>query len=1009
MQKHTPMTIKRLQTYQIEIKNRIYQKFQPLQLKHFAATGRIPYQEASQGRYEAIEVGTHLVPLWSTHWFKVEGQIPEAWEGLEVHLLWDSSSEATIWQEGQPVQGLTGSSNGWSENAIRSAFCITRQADAHQPVNFMIEAALNGLFGISRTEPRKNEGIGVLRQAELAVFDRELWNLYWDYVIIADMARYLPADSPRAGQALAAANAMINTILWDQPVSYALAREIAASFLAKINGEGQHQLSVIGHAHIDTAWLWPMAETKRKCIRTYSSTLRLMEDYPDYKFACSQAQQLMWIKTEQPGLYASIQKKVAEGQFIPVGATWVEPDTNIPNGESLVRQFLYGQQFFQQEFGKISTVFWEPDVFGYSAALPQIMKLSGVNFFLTQKLSWNEFNKHDRHSFIWEGLDGSAVLAHFPPVDTYNSLADVKDILVNVHNFKDHERANESYLLYGYGDGGGGPTSEMLEQLVRMKNVDGLPIVTQRSPEDFFERCDEDLKDPTTWVGELYFENHRGTFTTQAALKQGNRRCEEMLHDLEFLASLAHMLRGVEYPAQTLKTLWQALLTNQFHDILPGSSIRIVNQEARTSFENIASQAEVLRNQAIHSLLSQADDFSLINTLGCRRLEVVMNPQNESLEGQLVVVDMPAFAVRQLKDAIIDEFRSVSVVQSSSSVVLENEFIRVKINPEGQLVSLLEKASGRECMDKNMTANQFILYEDIPAEYDAWNVDVYYDEKVLQYPIASTVKLIENNPLRVKVEFEMPVGKKSHLWQIVSLTAISAQVEFETRVDWQEEHAFLRVNFPLNLRANFATYETQFGLLQRSTRRNTSFELAQFEVPAQRWADLSEPDFGVALLNNGKYGYACQGSVLSLSLLRAPKEPDPEADMGEHQFKYALLPHALSPQLSAVWWHAACFNQPLIITQGNTMKTDLYLASVDAPNIILDTFKLAEDGDGFICRLYETAGSHTHATLNLKQDFASAEICDLLERSLGIVAMNNSRIPFDFQPFQIISLRLRVA
>ena len=632
----------------------------------------------------------------------------------------------------------------------------------------MVEAAMNGLFGVSTGDPRRDEGIGWLRQAELAVFNRDLWDLYWDFVIIADLARYLPQDAqaPRAGQALACANEMVNTILLDDCTSWAEARQIAGQFLSQKNGDGQHQLSVIGHAHIDTAWLWPLAESKRKCVRTFSSALQLMEDYPEFRFVCSQAQQLDWMRTDFPALYERILVRVKSGQFIPAGATWVEPDTNIPSGESLVRQFLYGQRFFKEQFGRYSSVFWEPDVFGYAAALPQIMRLSGVDYFLTQKLSWNEFNLPDRNSFLWEGLDGSRVLAHFPPVDTYNSLATVKEVLFNVANFRDHERANESYLLYGYGDGGGGPSAEMLEQLKRMENTAGLPLVQQRSPEEFFRRCETDLKDPTVWVGELYFENHRGTYTTQAAVKRDNRRSEELLHDLEFLGSLAFLQTGQTYPRETLTALWKQVLTNQFHDILPGSSIHEVYQDTTKVYKQVFESGKALKSAFYSRLVSASEGYSLVNTLGCRRMEVVelpadKNGREEAPSPSLAVVDVPPYSITALEQARRSEDRRVTIVRNAAGFQLENEFISVQLTAQGQVISLIERASDRQCVLPGETANQLVLYEDLPYNFDAWNVDVYYHEKVLERPQAFSARIVEEHPLRCAVQFEYKIGAGS--------------------------------------------------------------------------------------------------------------------------------------------------------------------------------------------------------------------------------------------------------
>ncbi len=1013
MQKHHELTLKRLQTFRKALESRLYKHKHAVDLFHYAAPGRISVQDATQADYQPINTGVRLQPFWSTHWFKAKSIIPSDWSGQEVHFLWDSSSEACIWVDGQAQQGLTGSNNGYSDLPVRAAFPVKKQANGGEVVEIMIEAAINNLFGLATSDPRKNEGIGLLRQAELAVFDRPLWNLYWDFVIVSDMATYLPQNTPRAGQAVFAANRMVNTIRWEDLTSYAFAQEIAAEFLAQANGESQHQLSVLGHAHIDTAWLWPIAETKRKCVRTFSSAIRLMDSFPEFRFVCSQAQQLAWMKLEYPDLFQRIKEKVDGGQFIPAGGTWVEPDTNVPNGESLVRQFLYGQKFFEQEFGEISEIFWEPDVFGYSAALPQIMRLAGVKYFLTQKLSWNEFNKPVRHSFLWEGLDGSRVLAHFPPVDTYNSMANVKEVLFHSENYKDHERSNESLLLYGYGDGGGGPSEEMLEQLSRIGNVDGLPVITHRSPQEFFERLVADLKDPTVWVGELYFENHRGTYTSQAAVKLGNRRCEEKLHDLEFLTSLANLIKGQSYPAETIQNLWQLLLTNQFHDILPGSSIAEVYRDAQTVYSQVLKECAHLRQAALSTLLQDSKGYSLINTIGCRRIEVIALPSG--INGQQVVeqgetlgvVDIESYQIKNVSECVREESRSVRVIEHCGGVTLENDFVQVMINLEGQVTSLLEKTNGRQCILPDEKANQLVVYEDLPYDYDAWNVDVYYAEKILHLPIANKMKVVESGPLRVKVAFEVPIGKSSLLKQNITLTAISSQIEFETWVDWRESHAFLRVLFPLNLRSNYATFETQFGCVQRPTHFNTSYDLAQFEVPVQRWADLSEPDFGVSLLNNCKYGSACHGSVLSLSLLRSPKDPDPDADMGTHYFSYALVPHALSPQLSAIWWQAARFNQSLQLESGLPNLADLKTFWVDAPNIVLDTIKVAEDGDGLVIRMYEASGSHTNAVLRWKFEFSTVERCDLLERKLEFCLFTEQKMPVVLKPFELVSFHFR--
>lgn len=1012
MQKHREITLQRLTAFRLEILNHLYPLRLPINLFHYPAPGRISYHEAMKGHFDPIQLGVKLEPLWSTHWFRLSFSLPSSWQGQEVHLLWNSSSEATVWVEGQPQQGLTGSDNGWQEAPIRTAFPLGKAFFQKDPPPLYIEAAINGLFGAPWDNPKQTERYGWLRQAELAVFDRTVWDLLWDFTVIADLAKELPADSPRAGQALYTANAMVNAVRWNERESLTSARDLAAAFLAQENGQAQHQLAVIGHAHIDTAWLWPMAETKRKCVRSFSSAVALMDRYPNYKFVCSQAQQLAWIKAEYPGLYARIQEKVKAGQFIPAGATWVEPDTNIPSGESLVRQFLYGQRFFKQEFGEISNVFWEPDVFGYAAALPQLMRGVGVDYFLTQKLSWNEFNKPHQHSFYWEGLDGSRVLAHFPPVDTYNSLANVHDVLLNVANYKDHDRSNHSYLLFGFGDGGGGPTDAMLEQLTRMENVDGLPQVTMRAPEDFFERLQDELKAETVWRGELYFENHRGTYTSQSRAKQLNRRCEHKLHNAEFLSVVNWLVNQEAYPHQRFREWWQLVLTNQFHDILPGSSIHDVYVEANQIYAQVVEALNAHIDEQMRLLLDGKEGYTLVNTLGFPRREVVVLPEEGSSlqknrDGRAMgVVQMPAYGFLPMERATTAEPRQVSIQHTEDEYVLENELVQVRLNAKGQITRFYEKAHQREIIPADAVGNQLVLYEDKPFAYEAWNVDIYYLEKQPSVGSDFTCQIQESGPLRVVLRVEQKMGERSRIVQDISLTAISPRLDFNTQVDWQEDQQFLRVLFPFNLRSDAATYEVQYGNVSRPTHFNTPYDLARFEVPAQRWADLSEPDFGVALLNDGKYGYACHGNVLSLSLLRAPNNPDPQADRGFHSFKYALYPHALTPQLSAVWAEAAAFNQQIECYAGQSERFSGSFFQVDAPNIVLDTVKMAEDGKGIILRLFETSGCHTRAMVKTGFLFEAVFQCDLLERKIEDMEKSGQGFSYHFSPFEILNVQI---
>jgi len=1013
MQKHIDLTRQRAQNFATQLSGLFYPQTAPVRLAAYAAPGRIPYTEALRGKYQIISVGEKFGPLWSTHWVKVQAQIPDEWHGQEIHLLWDSASEACIWQNGISLQGLTGSFNGWQVEAIRREFQICKNAQGRESLEYFIEVACNGLLGLDNKA--HNPRIGELSQAEIAVFDREAWDLYWDFKIIADMALHLPANTPRGGQALYTVNEMVNTILLDNKSTWIAARKIAAHFLSAHNGDGQHNLSAIGHAHIDTAWLWPMAETKRKSARSFATATRMMDEYPEYKFACSQAQQFDWMKENYPALYTRICEKVSAGQFVPVGGTWVEPDCNIPSGESLVRQFLYGQRFFESEFGARCTEFWNPDVFGYSGALPQIMKLAGIRYFLTQKLSWNQFNKPASHTFEWEGIDGSQILTHFPPADTYNSLANVKESLYSVSNFKDHERANESYLLFGFGDGGGGPTTAMLEQLHRMSDVDGLPRTQIRAPKEFFARCETDLKDPLVIVGELYFELHRGTYTSQARNKKFNRQSELLLRDVEILSTLAFISHASNYPTTVLQKLWKLVLTNQFHDIIPGSSIGEVYADSAEEYQFVLEQAATLRDSALQTMTPEIETSETckvlaFNTLGFPRVEVVELPDGVSGEQNITngkslgVVNAPALGYAIQTPAIAIE--TVSVSETENGYSLENQHLKAEFNRQGGLMRLVHKSTQRESIQFGELGNTFVLYEDIPNKWDAWDVDVFHLEKRLPLSGATSVEIVETGPLRVTLAFEFSISSESRLRQIVSLDALSARLEFSCEVDWHECHKFLKVEFPLNVRTAFATFEIQFGHVQRPTHFNTSYDMARFEVPAQKWADLSEPDFGVALLNDCKYGYAAHGNVLRLSLLRAPTYPDPQADQGTHQFRFALYPHAGSPQSAGVTEEAYRFNIPILTgkTSGLDIQQSFFL--IDNPALILDTVKKAEDSDALILRLYESRGTRGTAQLTSLLPVTSAALANLLEDELQTLVWHDGNIKIDFKPFEIITIRL---
>jgi len=968
--RHPDYTRGRLAQTAERLRGLIYPETRPVdRILASARVDRIGWDEAQRLGYRAVELGTRFGPLWATYWLRVSARVPKEWAGRRVDLLWDSHSEATLWIDGRAVQGLS---------PERPGAVLVERAEPGARLELQLELACNGMFGAQGSPYRSLEPV-VLDRCELALFDADAWELFFDF----DMLRALEADGDLdpsfTGELLTELNRFCN--VWDAEdrATWPVARAILARLYEHRNATRTHELAAIGHAHLDTAWLWPLAETYRKAVRTFSAQVRLMDEYPEYRFACSQAQHYAWIEERDPDLWERIRAKVEAGGFVPVGGTWIEPDCNVPSGESLVRQFLHGQRYFEQRFGRRCREFWSPDAFGYNGQLPQLMRQAGITRFLTQKLSWNRFNTPEHHTFVWQGIDGSEVLAHFPPADTYNSQATVAELRRAARAYKDHEHSGTSLLVFGYGDGGGGPTQAMLETLRRARDLQGLPRTALRSSDEFFSALEAEPGERPVVVGELYFEYHRGTYTTQAGTKRANRRCEAALHDAEFLSCLA----GGDYPRGELDRLWKLLLLNQFHDILPGSSIREVYEDAERDLAEVERGA----NAICEAALGGGGEVP-VNTVGVARREVAARA------GELVVVEAPPYGY----GAVVDPDDAVRV----DGLVLENAHLRAELSPEGTLVSLVERSTGREAIAA--PANRLELYEDRPVAFDAWDIDPFHLETRKECPPAESCDVVLASPLRAEVAFERAVGAASRLRQLVRLDAGARRLEFHTTVEWHESHKLLKVAFPVAVRALDATYEMQFGSVERPTHYSTSRDRARYEVPGHRWSDLSEHGFGVAVLTDSKYGYSCYGNQLRISLLRAPKSPDPEADMGRHEFAYAVLPHGAGWREAGVVAEALCFNAPL--RWGREGGPPGSLAQVDDPNLVLDTIKRAEDSDALIVRLYEAHGARGVARLQLGVRFETVRQATILEDGGDELIHDGDAIELPYRPREIVTVQI---
>ncbi len=967
---------------------------------------RIGFDEATKLSYRPASLGEPLGPLWSTYWVKVTARVPESWRGARVDLWWDSRSEALLWRDGRSSEGL---------NIGRPAAQLISGAKGGERLTFFVEVACNRAFGAREAGHPHTEPY-VLDACEIRRFHPDAWSLYHDFEVLRELeADREPKQTPRstggvttklvrpaldttwAGKLLHELNAVVNVLDPEDKTTWPAARKILSGLLAARNGSVVHELSAIGHAHIDTAWLWPIEETRRKCQRSFANVIALMERYPEFKFACSQAYQYWVIEKTDPDLFARIKECARNGQWIPIGGSWVEPDCNLPSGESIARQFLYGQRYFEKAFGSRARVFWNPDVFGYAGQLPQLMREAGMDRFLTQKLSWNRFTQPPHHSFFWRGIDGSEVLTHFPPVDTYNGVCTMEELRYHAANYKDADRTSEALYLFGHGDGGGGPDAGMIERLLRAKDLLGVPKSEMRDPNVFFDRLARDQENFATIEGELYFEYHRGTYTSQSETKRLNRLVEGRLQDLEFLSTAA-AIAGKKHPSRDeVEALWRVLLTNQFHDILPGSSIGEVYERTERELAELAEQTKEMGRGLLEGMSGKQPALTPVNPTGLARAETCEGP-----DGKLHHVLAKPFSA----GVISAPADAVSVRESGGTIALENPLLRAVIARDGSVCSLVHRASGREAIDA--PANRFVLFDDRPTEYEAWDIDPFALETGRETDGANECTIVSRDKLRAEIRFTRRIGKKSRMVQTIRLDAGAAHLAFDTTVDWHERRTLLKAAFPLAVKAPRASYETMCGAVERPTHASTDADLAQFEVPGHRWADLSEPAFGVSLLTDSKYGYATFENVMSLSLLRGTEAPDPRADFGQHRFRYALYPHAGDWRQGGTVAEALRFNRPLLWSSssvGAVLEKPLVVA--EPGNVIVDTIKPAEDGDGFVVRLYEAHGSATAATLAFGVPVKKAEMSNTLEDHVAPLSIEGNGVRLSLRPFQITTIRLR--
>lgn len=1006
-----------------EIEASIYTQRQPIAALQANVTGPGlgPERMPAKG-WKPFAVHDRWGGFDQTTWFKMTVTIPASMKGNRVLARIRPGGESLAYVNGQPFQGL---------DRNRDELYLVEKAKGGE----RFEIALESVPSVRFDEYHHFE------YADIVVMHPDAWDFYWDarvvYIVIEQLEKNY---APRRQLLELLKNALYEADLQHvgTPAYYkslAKARRFLQAGLKRFETSyGMGKLILTGQSHIDTAWLWPLRETRRKCGRTFSTMLNLMDRYPEFIFLASQPIQYEWIKNHYPELFKRIKQRVKEGRWEVFGGLWVENDCNVPSGEAVVRQLLYGNRFFRKEFGIHSPTAWLPDAFGYAWSLPQIFKKAQVDTFVTTKITWSRFTDFPYSVFQWEGVDGSRILGMMPPLN-YNGDTHPRECIEQWNLFKQKERFEEIPFPYGHGDGGGGVTMEMIEVGKRLGNIVGVPKCEMGRIQDSIDRMKTQcpFEDLPVWNSELYLEFHRGCQTTQARTKRNNRKSELLLRQTEFLASWA-LARGGKYDQATLYDAWKIVLTNQFHDILPGSSITEVYSQAGKDYGQARALATAVRAGALKYLAGQIDTSGpgeavvVFNDLSWARTDVArveaslpkggchvvdgagtIVPSQQAGPGELLILAEGVPPLGYSVYHIVPGEAPAPKAIKATPTGMENDFIRVAFDKKGRIARLYDKVEDRDVLVKGKPGNVLELFEDRPHGNDAWDIDPNFEDITWEPAPAESITVIETGPVRAIVRIVRKT-ERSVITQDVTLMAHSSRVDFVTHVDWHEKRVLLKAAFPVDIRSSHATYEIQFAAIERATHRNTDFDRARYEVPAHRWADLSEGDYGVSLLSDCKYGYETKGNLMRVSLLRSPVDPDPRADEGEHHFTYAIYPHAWSWRNGTVQ-EGGELNSPLLAMTVPAKKGVLpcsdAFACVDVDHVIIDTVKRAEDSNDLIVRVYEAYGQRGPVALTFGNKPLQATECDLMEENDVPVKADDATIRFHVTPFEIRSFKVR--
>lgn len=868
------------------------------------------------------------------------------------------------------------------------------------------------------------------------VLDNKIKDLYYDIYTILLSFEWLDIDSNERIELLYHLNETINLLDLREPYSdsfYSSLNEsisyIRYNIYEKMSNQSNIIATCIGHTHIDVAWRWTVEQSRAKVSRSFSTVVKLMDEYSNFKFLSSQPILYQFLKDRYVEIYEKVKKNIKLKKWEAEGGMYLEADTNLTSGESLIRQFYYGTKFFRDEFDiESNKILWLPDVFGYSGNLPQIMKKCGIKYFMTTKLAWNQYNKIPNDTFIWEGIDGSKVLTHLITTTelkqnknsyftTYNGMLHPDAIMGGWNRYQNKNINNNILISYGYGDGGGGPTREMLEISKRMeKGIKGIPKVEQKFAIEYFENLEKKVinnKRLQKWVGELYFEYHRGTLTSMGRNKRDNRKSEYKIMNLEFLLTLNY-LETKKYNQQEIDKIWKKVLLNQFHDILPGSSIKEVYDITKIEYEEIFNEIEKLEEEIYYNKKSN-DKITLINNLSFNRndyinLREIIGNFNGKLGENIVqngisyVSNIPSkgYITKKLENYIIEDN-----LTKYYDNILETNYYTIKFDEFYNIVSLYDKENEREIVQDGGKLNEFIMYEDKPMWHDNWDIDEYYTEKQYKIDKVDKAYLLENGPIYSVFRIEKSISN-SKIIQDMYLYKYKRRIDFKTEIDYKTSQHLLKVHFPVDIQTNTATFDIQFGHIERPIHKNTSWDVARFEVSANKYVDLSEGDYGVAILNNCKYGHSINDKNIGLTLVKAGNEPNPVTDIEKHFITYSILPHIGNHKNMEIINESYMLNNEVIAKRIEFDKEKFSFLNVDKENIVVETIKKAYFDDAIIIRIYESQNIRTKFNLKLYKKIKKVYLCDALENNIEELGKDSNNVEISIKPLEFITIKVEI-